>query len=83
MDSGYQEFALSWSRGGVHLLLNHSFVPEILPPGFIAPSPTRLWLNVSNEAMPLGGVTTDLPQYTQEQWFNVRQLLRVPRWVAG
>ncbi len=56
----------------MHLLLNHTFVPEILPPGFIAPGPTRIWLNVSNFAVPLKGHTNDLTDYTQQQWFNVR-----------
>ena len=67
------QFQTDWSRGGVHLLLNHSVIPTLLPPAFAAaPRPTRLWLNVSNVAVPLPGHANDLPQYTQIQWFNVR-----------
>lgn len=77
MASGYQQFARDWSKGGVHLLLNHSVVPELLPPQWNAtPRATRIWLNVSAAAVPLLGDVNDLPQYTQQQWFNVRGCAR-------
>ena len=69
------EFATDWSKGGVHLFLNHTYVNLAdLPPGFIPPRPTRIWLNVSNAAVPLRGRhVQDQAQYTQQQWFNVRR----------
>jgi hypothetical protein len=70
----YQLFAADWSKGGVHLLLNHSYIDVAdLPSGFIAPRPSRIWLNVSDAATSLRGRhALDQAQYTQQQWFNVR-----------
>ncbi len=75
MNGGYKQFATDWSKGGVHLLLNHTFVDVAdLPPGFISPRSTRIWLNVSDTAVPLKGRhVNDQAQYTEQQWFNVRQ----------
>ena len=71
---GYKQFAADWAKGGVHLLLNHSIIPEVLPSwAESAPRPTRIWLNVTAAATPLKGSVDDLPQYTQQQWFNVRR----------
>ena len=66
----------------MHLLLNHSIIPEVLPSwADAAPRPTRIWLNVTAAATPLQGSVDDLPQYTQQQWFNVRcpQAMRARR----
>jgi hypothetical protein len=73
--SQYQLFQADWSKGGVHLLLNHSyFTAADIPAGFIPPRPTRIWLNVSDAAVSLKGRhVLDQAQYTQQQWFNVRE----------
>ena len=72
--SQYQLFQADWAKGGVHLLLNHSYFSAAdIPAGFIPPRPTRIWLNVSDAATPLlGRHVLDQAQYTQQQWFNVR-----------
>lgn len=72
--TGYKQFAADWSKGGVHLLLNHSYIDAAeLEPGTVEPRSTRIWLNVSDTAAPLKGRhVNDQAQYSQVQWFNVR-----------